>query len=142
MFDVAIVGDDEPIPLAQRDLITRIEAESDPRRKLEIYGEHLAEIATRTQPVLLVVREAAATDAGAAAVWAQLQEERLTGMTAFTAHLHGSGCLRHGVTKAEARDVLWTHNSVELWDLLVNRRGWSNSRYGTWIGEQLIAALL
>ena len=41
-----------------------------------------------------------------------------------------------------ARDVLWTMNSVEVWDLLVNERGWPVERYGAWVGEQLIAALL
>ena len=47
-----------------------------------------------------------------------------------------------GVSAADSRDILWVHNSVELWDLLVNDRGWPADRYGRWIGEQLIAALL
>jgi len=38
--------------------------------------------------------------------------------------------------------VLWTHNSVELWDLLVRQRGWTDDRFGAWVGQQLIAALL
>jgi hypothetical protein len=38
--------------------------------------------------------------------------------------------------------VLWTHNSVELWDLLVRQRGWADKRFGRWVGEQLVAALL
>ena len=38
--------------------------------------------------------------------------------------------------------MLWAHNSCELWDLLVMRRGWAPERYGRWIGRQLIAALL
>lgn len=42
----------------------------------------------------------------------------------------------------EARDVLWAHNSLELWELLVRLRGWSNERFGRWVGQQLIAALL
>ena len=63
-------------------------------------------------------------------------------MTVFAKHLHDGGFLRDGVSKNEARDVLWTHNSVELWDLLVAQRGWSNQRFGRWIGRQLVAALL
>jgi AcrR family transcriptional regulator len=142
VFDVAIVGDDEPIPLMQRELIAQIEAESDPRKKFERYGAHLAEIASRTQPIVLVVRAAAVTDEGAAAVWDQLQAERLMGMTAFAGHLHDAGCLRDGVSKIEARDVLWTYNSVEVWDLLVNQRGWATKRYGRFVAQQLIAALV
>ena len=142
VFDVAIVGDDEPIPLMQREFVQRNIAEPDPRKKLIAYGAHLAAVSPRACPILLVVRDAAATDAGAAEVWARLQTERLTGMTVFARHLREGGHLRKGVTMEEARDVLWTHNSVELWDLLVNQRQWSNKRFGRWIGQQLIAALL
>ena len=142
VFDVAVVGDDEDVPMLQREFVARNAAEPDPRRKLQAYGEHLVETAPRISPILLVVRDAAATDAGAAELWAQLQAERLTGMTAYATHLHEGGYLRDGVSLEEARDVLWTHNSVELWDLLVRQRGWTDERFGGWVGRQLIAALL
>ncbi len=142
IFDVAVVGDDEPVPMLQREFVRRNMAEPDPRKKLSEYGEHVGEISPRTCPILLVVRDAAASDPGAAGVWAKLQAERLTGMTMFAAHLAANGHLRAAVSSEEARDVLWTHNSVELWDLLVNQRGWTNERFGRWVGQQLIAALL
>jgi AcrR family transcriptional regulator len=142
LFDVSIVGDDDPIPLMERDFVRRNIAEPDPRKKLIDYGRHLVGVHTRTSPILLVVRDAAATDPGAAQLWETMQQERLTGMTAFAHHLKSGGYLRRGVSLPEARDVLWTHNSVELWDLLVNQRGWAGSRFGRWVGQQLIAALL
>ena len=142
VFDVSVVGDDEPVPMMQRESTLRNMAEPDPRVKLTVYGEHIAAVAGRTGPLLLVLRAAASTDAGAADVWATLQQERLTGMTHFGGHLDDNGHLRAGVSAEEARDVLWTHNSVEMWDLLVNQRGWSLERYGQWTGRQLIAALL
>jgi AcrR family transcriptional regulator len=142
VFDVAVVGDDEDIPMLQRELVRVVGAEPDPRRKLLHYGRHLSEVAPRTGPILLVVRAAAASDPAAAEVWQQLQAERLTGMTAFAAHLAEGGHLRPGVSAEEARDVLWTHNSVELWDLLVNQRGWTDDRFGQWVAHQLAAALL
>jgi AcrR family transcriptional regulator len=142
VFDVAVVGDDEPVPMLQREFVRRTSAEPDPRVKLRAFGLHVGEVSPRTCPLLLVVRDAAAADAGAAALWAQLQGERLFGMSVFADHLLDSGCLRADVTADEARDVLWTHNSAELWDLLVRQRGWSDERYGRWVGEQLIAALL
>jgi hypothetical protein len=42
----------------------------------------------------------------------------------------------------EARHVLWTLNSVEIYDLLVLQRGWAPERYGRWVADALIAALL
>jgi hypothetical protein len=61
-------------------------------------------------------------------VWAELQSERLTGMTLFARALHGNGRLRSGISTTEARDVLWTYNSAELFQLLVLERGWSAKR--------------
>ena len=141
-FDVAVVGDDEPVPMMEREVVQRNRAEPDPRKKLTDYAENFARRSPRIGPLLVVVRDAAATDPGAAGVWQQLQQERLTGMTAFAQHLRDSGHLRADVSWQEARDVLWTHNSVELWDLLVRQREWSTKRYGKWIGQQLVAALL
>ena len=142
VFDVTIAGDDEPIPLRLRATIQAIEAEPDPQRKLMMYGRHVGEIGSRISPLLLAVRAAADSDSGAATIWAAMQAERLTGMTMFAEHLAGGRHLRRGVARSEARDVLWTHNSVELWDLLVRQREWTDARFGRWVGRQLVAALL
>jgi AcrR family transcriptional regulator len=140
--DTAIVGDDEPVPMLQRELVRRIEAETDPRQKLAMYGEHLAESAPRRVPLELLARAAATADPGAADVWDQLQAERLAGMTAFARHLHGGGHLHPDLSAGAARDVLWTYISAEIYDLLVLQRGWSVNRYGRWVAEALVAALL
>lgn len=142
VFDVSIVGDDEPVPLAQRERIRRLQAEEDPRRKLAMYGEHLSETSWRSVPVQLLVRAAAASDPAAAAVWEDMSAERLSGMAEFARHLHDGGHLRLDVSADEARDVLWTYNSAEVYELLVMKRGWSPERYGRWIADALIAALL
>lgn len=142
VFDVAIVGDHAVVPMLQRDLVRRIEAEPHPRRKFEIYGEHLAHAGPRAGPVQLLVRAAGAGDPEVAAVWEQMTTERLLGMTELSRHLHDGGHLRDDVTLEEARDVLWTYNSVELYDLLVVQRGWRPERYGAWVARALASALL
>lgn len=142
VFDLAIVGDDEPIPLQQRDMVARIEAEPDGRRKLEIYGAAYAERAQRAVPVDLLVRDAAASDAGARTVLDQLNRERLTGMTAFARHLSASKVLRKDVRAADALDILWLFTAPEVYERLVIQRGWSTRRFGTWITQQLVASLL
>jgi hypothetical protein len=47
-----------------------------------------------------------------------------------------------GISTNEARDVLWAYNSAELFQLLGLERGWSPGRYGRWVAEALIAALI
>lgn len=142
VVDVAIAGDDEPVPMLQRELVRGIEAEPDACRKLAIYGEHLTQSAPRHVPVQLLVRAAASTDPRAADVWEQMTTERLAGMSAFARHLHEGRHLRPGVSVDDARDVLWTFNSAELYELLVMQRGWSPERYGAWIADAMAAALL
>ena len=107
-----------------------------------LYGEFLATVAPRHVPVQLVIRDAATADPDARAVWAELQAERLAGMTIFATTLHDRGHLRHDVTVDDARDTLWTYNSAELYQLLVIERGWTPEHYGQWIAAALIAALL
>ena len=142
VFDVAIAGDDQPVPMLQRASLGRVRDAPDARTRLRLYGEFLAEVAPRHVPVQLVIRDAAASDPEARVVWAELQAERLKGMTMFARALHDDGHLRPGVSANEARDVLWTCNSAELFQLLVLERGWPPKRYGRWVAEVLISALI
>jgi AcrR family transcriptional regulator len=142
VFDVAIAGDDEPVPMLQGAALSRVRAEPDPRRKLSLYGEFVAEVSPRHVPIQLLVRAAAATDAEAARVWDQLRVERMTGMTMFARALHQEGQLRPDVSVEEAGDMVWTCNSPEVYELLVVQRGWTPERYGRWVADTLTAALL
>jgi AcrR family transcriptional regulator len=142
LFDVAVGDGDEPIPTLDREVLDQLWAEPDPARKLRLYGDMLGRGAARVQPVQLLARQAAASDPAAAEVYEQIRNERLAGMTGFADFLHNSGQLRADVTVEEARDVLWAYNSAELWELLVVKRGWDAERYGRWIGDALIAALI
>jgi AcrR family transcriptional regulator len=142
LIDVSIVGDDEPVPMMEREYVARSMAEPDPAVKLLDFGVHIVDVASRAAAIQRVLRDAAVTDPGVADVLAKLDQERLVGMTHFAGHLHEGGHLRIGVSVDEARDVLWVHSSLELWDMLVTRRGWDPDVYGAWLGEQLVAALL
>jgi AcrR family transcriptional regulator len=140
VVDVAIAGDDEPRQMADRDVIGAIVNEPDPARKLERYGAHLADTMPRSAPVQLLARDAAAADSGAADVWAQIRGEILHAMTLFAENLGATGRLR--VSTDEARDLLWTYHSPELYELLVLERGWTPARYGDFFAAAVTAALI
>jgi AcrR family transcriptional regulator len=142
LFDVAVGDDDEPIPKRHRALVDRMWVEPDPEQKLRLYGEIIGSGAARVQPVQLMAREAAASDPAAAEVYDAIREERLGRMVDFAEFLRDTGALRDDVSVEEARDVLWTYNSAEIWELLVVKRGWKPTRYGKWIGDALVCALL
>jgi AcrR family transcriptional regulator len=140
VFDVAVAGDDEPVPMVERDDIRRVIAEPDPARKLALYFDHFVDTMPRTAPVQLLVRDAAATNDDADAVWQQLRREQLEAMTQFARDLDATGQLR--VPATTARDLLWTYHSLELYELLVLERGWSRKRYRAFLVDALVAALL
>ncbi len=139
---MAMAGDDEQVPMLQRPPLIRVRAEPDPRAKLRLYGAFLSEVAPRHVPVQLLIRDAAAGDPDARTAWAELEAERLRSMSLFARALGREGHLRTGLSTGEARDVLWTYNSAELFRLLVIERGWSPRHYGRWVANALIAALL
>ena len=142
LFDGAVGSDDGLMPAADRSVLDQLWAELDATTKLRLYGEMLGRGAARVQPVQLLARQAAASDPAASRVYDKIRNERLASMNEFAEFLEASGQLRAGVSVEEARDVLWTYNSAELWELLVVKRGWKPDRYGRWIGDALVAALV
>jgi AcrR family transcriptional regulator len=142
VFDVAVAGDDEPVAILDRSWVAAIRAEPDIATQLRMYSQHLVASMPRTAPVLLLARAAAGLDADVAAVWRQLQAERLTGMTAFASSLTDSGQTRPALSTDDVRDVLWTLNSVSMYELLVLDRGWPVERYGDFVADALVAAVV
>ena len=63
-------------------------------------------------------------------------------MHRFASYLAAAGALADGVTAEQARDLLWTLNSVDLYELLVERRAWSPPDYGRFLAARMAAALL
>jgi hypothetical protein len=56
--------------------------------------------------------------------------------------LRRAGHLRQGVSVEMAARVMWTYSSAELYELLVIRGGMSIGRYGEFVADAMIAALL
>jgi AcrR family transcriptional regulator len=130
-----------PVPAEQRSDRMRV-TERDPRAIIANWGTLTAEVAPRVSPILLLVRAAAASDAETAKLLAEMEADRLRRMTVNARHLHDHGHLRRGVTLQSAIDILWTYSSAELYELLVLRRGWPLDRYGRFVADAMMAALL
>jgi AcrR family transcriptional regulator len=116
--------------------------EADPRQVIRNWGTLTTEVAPRVAPILLLIRSAAASDPEMAALQDEVVAERLSRMELNARHLYERGDLREGISLDVARDVLWAYSSPELYELLVLRQGWSLERYGRFVAEAMIAALL
>lgn len=141
LFDVAVVGDDEPVPMHDRPQVAVWQAEADPKRMLLSYCRYLARSQVAAAPVQLLARSAS-HDSGAAQVWHAIRAERLAAATLIANVLRDKRFLRRGITADAARDILWTYTGPEMYDLLALERGWSVDRYARFLAEALGAALL
>lgn len=130
-----------PIPAEQRSDAMQA-AEADPRRMLRGLGTLTAEVAPLIAPLLLLLSTAAQTDASMAQLRADFDAARLARMTHVAQILARKTQLRPGLTVGEAAEIMWTYSSPELYSLLVLARGWRPERYGEFVGESLVDALL
>jgi AcrR family transcriptional regulator len=139
---VAGGADRAQVPVEQRPAIRAVIAERDPHRQLQLYAATQPGIHARAGPLLRVLVGAGAADPELARLWAQLEQERLDGLGRFAGLLAERGVLRPGLTAEQARDLLWTLNSLAVHDLLVQQRGWSPERYRDWLAAALARELL
>jgi AcrR family transcriptional regulator len=130
------------VAVDQRPAIAAVIAETDPYRQLQLYAATQPGIHARAGPLLRVLIGAAAADPELAELWTQLEDERLAGMGRFARLLADRGALRPGLSAEEARDLLWTLNSLDVHDRLVLQRGWSPDRYRDWLAAALARELL
>ena len=130
-----------PVPAYQRSDMMRTD-ETNPRTIMGQWGLLTTEVASVVTPIRLLIRTAAASDPDMAALLKDSEHERLTRMRHHARFLAERGYLRDGITVAEATDILWTCSSLEIYDLLVLQRGWSDRRFARFIADFMIASLL
>jgi AcrR family transcriptional regulator len=141
-LDWAIVGDDEPVALADRPAVKAIQAERDPRRALDLWVAMVVDIAARVAPISEVLHVAADGDPEAAELLAKEAQTRMYGATAFAGHLASLGGLAAGVTEQQAADLCWAVNDGHLYSLLVTQCGWTPATFARWLSDSLTATLL
>ncbi len=138
----AIVGDDEPIALADRQAVKTIQAERDPRQALALWTQMVVAVAARVAPVSEVLTAAADGDPAAAQLLSELAAGRLRGATEFIGYLASLDGLADGVGEQQAADLCWSLMDGHLYHLLVTQRGWTADRLARWLADSLAATLL
>lgn len=114
---------------------------SDLMTLLRAWGRLSAEVAPRVAPILLLVQVAASQDPDLATLARELDDNRRTRMTDNARRLAHAGHLPAGMTVTQAADLLWTYSSPEVYDLLVNRSGWTLQQYSAFITAGIAAHL-
>ena len=135
-WDFSLVGDDEPVPMADRPAVRAILATADPVEAVRRWAEMAVDVEERAAPIGRVLEAAADVDAEVAALLAKAGAERLEGARAFARHLASIDGLGPGVTAERAADACWALNDGTLFRRLVLERGWSAAEFTGWLAEQ------
>jgi len=140
--DDSIVGDDEPIPLAERAPFQEMLNEPDPRQQLALFARLSCRIKQRTAALIEVVRRAAQADPELGALWQGFQEQFMADQRRVADRLAVRGALREGLEAANATETLGLLNHPSVYYLAVVERGWSEERFEQWLAEAFIQQLL
>jgi AcrR family transcriptional regulator len=134
VVDVLVVGDDEPIPLAQRDAYLAI-GTGDLAERAQAAAALVTGINSRHAPIVPAMREAASSEATMAALIAELYDRRRLEFSRG-----GSLVAGRQVTDTET-DGLWAVLSVDVYLLLTRHRGWTDEAYRIWAADSVVALL-
>lgn len=142
-YDMALAGDDEPIPMADRPEVRRMYAVTDPADLLRAYADLGRQLLGRVGPLMLQLAHGAAAGQPDLVEHVRVTDaERATGTLMVARRVEELGGLAPGLTAERARDRIWVLNSVQVWHLLVAGRGWSEDEYAAWVGDAMCAAVL
>jgi len=142
LWDVRLGGDDQPIPVTDRPWYLQLLLADDPHQLLRIATHQSRAVKERAGEVMLILRQAAATEPALADLWDRIQDEFRTVLAGVAERLAALGSLAPSMDTAAATDLLWTLNHPDTWYLLVRRCGWTADRYERWVGETLSTQLL
>src|ERR1700751_2683753 len=140
--DIALAGDHEPVPVAQRSWYREALAEPDPRRALRLYARNATAIHRRSADVHEVLRAAAASDKDLHELWRASEDERRGGATIVIDALLQKSRLKAGLDRAAAIDIVWVLTASDIFWRLVHTRRWTHAQFETWLGDTLCEQLL
>ena len=133
-WDLAVVGDDAPVTVADREEYRAMLANPDRADAARTFGRLSADLVGRIGPLLQVLADAA-YEPDLADVLAQTRAERLSGTRHLLAELSGANPDTEGFGRAV--DVVYALISPELTLVLTEQRGWNLTTYGEWLGDQI-----
>ncbi len=142
-YDVTLIGDDEPVPMAERPEVIAMSQETDPATIVRAYAGLSRRTAERLGPLALQIAAGAAAGEPDLVEWERVSDgQRLIGVTRLIDRIAELGGLAAGLSPDRARDRIWTLNSIPVWHLLTGSRGWTGDEYEEWIGDAMCAAVL
>jgi AcrR family transcriptional regulator len=143
VLDVAIGGDDAPVPILDREGPQAMRREGDQRRQVAMFAAGMTAQLERLRPLDDILRSAAAVDADARALRDDLQlRQRREAMRLVAGWIAANGQLRAQMSVDEAAAIIWTLTSPEVHQMLREHCGWDAAHYESWLRDTLDQSLI
>ena len=133
-LDVSVVGDDLPIPLAERPEFAALGTGTLAQRA-RAAARLVRGINERTYGMQKALREAAAGDASLSERLRAADERRRINVA------DGARLIAGRPVSDTERDGLWAVLSMDVYALLVERSGWTAQRYERWVADTIVRLL-
>jgi AcrR family transcriptional regulator len=142
VIDVAVAGDDEPVPVLSRAWAVDARSVRDLADFLSIVAQVLAEAQARSAGVMLAAYEAGASDPDIQLLIMDRESQRERTATWIMNGVVDRAELRPGLDKAGAIDTVWMLMDPVIFHRLTRNRSWSPSRYASWFADSVTRLLL
>lgn len=139
--DVQVVGDDQPVPLADREPVVRLRELDDGVAVVRAWVRIASGIMERTSPSYSLMLEAAPHDPEVAKLKAKVDDLHLGGTRELVDLLATKGLLRRGRSRTRAAEATWLVMGYPAYLAAVGG-GWSAREYERWASECLVALLV
>jgi AcrR family transcriptional regulator len=142
VIDATIAGDDEPIPMLQREQAKAAEATADIETFLAIVGQTVQTVAERVAGILAVLDEAASVDDEITALARELDAQRAMTAAWILRGITERASLRAELSHDTALDTIWLLMDPVVFRRLTRNRGWSADKFQHWFTDGIQRLLL
>jgi AcrR family transcriptional regulator len=140
-IDVAIAGDDEPIPVLERPWAVSARGSSDAAAFVDAVVTVLVPAAERSDALVLAALEGARSDDRLVPLAEQLQAQRAVTAGWIVDSLTDITPLRGGLERSAAIDIVWLLMDPAVFERLTSARHWPPDRFGRFIADSLLRLL-
>ena len=142
VIDVAIAGDDEPVPVLSRAWAADAKSARNLADFLAAVAQVVSEAQARSAGVMLAAYEAATSDPDIQLLILDREAQReRTASWIVDGFIERAG-LRRGLDIAGAVDTVWLLMDPVIFDRLTRHRGWNLDRYASWFADSAARLLV
>lgn len=130
-FDTAVAGDDEPVPIVERDWYMTLTSDPSGPASVASFFDASASIIERSTPLYAVIR-AASAEPEIAELLANNKRERHAALVGVADRLARKKGFRKGLSPEDAAGIMYALSSSESYLLLVTEHGWPREQWRKW----------